>query len=78
MPFRPGPVLPDYEALRSTLVAASEQIENYTLYQTVIGILDSNLQGQTIFRNQIQELQTTINLNANARSQIHPFLVMGA
>lgn len=64
MAFKPGirkpGALPDFDSLKATFLAAKEQIENYTLYQTIIRMMESSQQMRNFFSSEISELEEDV------------------
>ena len=56
MPFQQPKKLPNYQQLRKTLLAATEQVKNYPLYQTIIRILDIGDQSNNFFKTEIDSI----------------------
>ncbi len=56
MPFQQPKKLPNYQQLRKTLLAATEQVKNYPLYQTIIRILDIGDQSNNFFKTEIESI----------------------
>lgn len=56
MPFQQPKNLPNYQQLRKTLLAATEQVKNYPLYQTIIRILDIGDQSNNFFKTEIDSI----------------------
>ena len=54
MPFRQPKTLPNYQQLRKTLLAATDQVKNYPLYQTIVRILDIGDQSNNFFKTEIE------------------------
>ncbi len=78
MPFQPESNLPDFDSLKPTFVAAEEQIGNYTLFQTIIRILNSSQKMKTIFKKDIDDLEVEVAAaDVILSDTLNPFLLMG-
>lgn len=61
MPFKPGPVQPDFSSLVTSLDNSRMQVTNYSLYQTILFLIQNTARARDLLAADVDTINETIS-----------------
>lgn len=61
MPFKPGPVQPDFESLVVSLDNSGMQVKNYSLYQTILLLIQNTRKARDLLAKDVDTINEVIS-----------------